>query len=173
MSNQPNRSFYYGLLGALLLLVCASFGLHKFYVGIYQVDYVPAKKRLQISMRLFVDDCNAALQQQYKQKTNLGDKRETAEEVNLLNTYLALHFKLALNGKQYPLHFKRKELENNVLVCYFTCDEVAKFSKVEIENTIFTAEFPEQQNILQVQLFGKKQSALLTQSTKQAAFFPD
>jgi len=173
MNKKRNPSKSLRCLGVLVFVMCTSFGLHKFYMGIYQVEYVPAKKRLQISMRLFVDDCNTALYQNYQQKTKLGDKQETAAEVNLLTTYIQSHFKVSINGKSFPLQFKRKELDNNVLVCYYTCEEVPKLSRVVIENTVFTDVFSEQQNMIQAQLFGKKQSALLTQSAIQAVFVND
>ncbi len=170
MHKNHNRSNYIVLLGAILFVLCTSFAAHKFYVGIYQVAYAPAKKRLQISMRLFVDDCNAALYQNYHQKTKLGDKQEVAAEVSLLDTYIKSRFKVQINGKFYALHFKRKELENNVLICYYTCEEVPKPNRVVIDNSMFTTEFPDQQNILQVELYGKKQSALLTQNSSKAEF---
>jgi hypothetical protein len=173
MSKKPNHSKYKWFVGAVVLLLCSAFAVHKFYMGIYQVEYAPAKKRLQIAMRLFVDDCNTALYQNYQQKTKLGDKQETAAEVNLLTTYIQSHFKVSINGKSFPLQFKRKELDNNVLVCYYTCEEVPKLSRVVIENTVFTDVFSEQQNMIQAQLFGKKQSALLTQSAIQAVFVND
>ncbi|MFZ4436597.1 MAG: DUF6702 family protein [Flavobacterium psychrophilum] len=173
MNKKLNASKFLRWLGVLVFVVCTSFGVHKFYMGIYQVEYVPAKKRLQISMRLFVDDCNTALYQNYQQKTKLGDKQQTAAEVNLLTTYIQSHFKVSINGKSFPLQFKRKELDNNVLVCYYTCEEVPKLSRVVIENTVFTDVFSEQQNMIQAQLFGKKQSALLTQSAIQAVFVND
>ena len=170
MSKKPNRIKYRWLVGAVVLLLCSAFAVHKFYMGIYQVEYAPAKKRVQIAMRLFVDDCNTALYQNYNQKTKLGDKQETVAEVNLLTTYIQAHFKVVVNGNSYPIQFKRKELDNNVLICYYTCENVPKLSRVVIENTVFTDVFSEQQNMIQAQLFGKKQSALLTQRANQAVF---
>jgi hypothetical protein len=173
MSKKANHSKYRWLIGAVILLLCSAFAVHKFYMGIYQVEYAPAKKRVQIAMRLFVDDCNTVLYQSYGKQTKLGDVHESPTDMQWMNTYIQSHFKVVLNGKPYPIHFKRKELENNVLVCYYTCDEVSKLNRVVIENTLFTDVFPDQQNMIQAQLFGKKQSALLTQSAKEAVFVND
>ncbi|MBP6373314.1 MAG: hypothetical protein KA325_02755 [Flavobacterium sp.] len=170
MSKKPNPSSYIGFVAAVILVLCSAFAVHKFYMGIYQVTYAPAKKRLQIAMRLFVDDCNTVLYQTYQQKTKLGDPHESPSDMQWMNTYVQSHFKVVLNGKSYPIQFKRKELENNVLVCYYTCEEVPKFNRVVLENTVFTDVFPDQQNMIQAQLFGKKQSALLTQSVVEAVF---
>ena len=45
----------------LLFLSLTSFSVHKFYVALYQVNYAPEKKMLQITTRLFIDDLNNAL----------------------------------------------------------------------------------------------------------------
>lgn len=170
MNKKANPSKALRWIGVLVFVTCTSFGLHKFYMGIYQVEYVPAKKRLQISMRLFVDDCNTVLYENHQQKTKLGDAQESAQDVNWLNAYIQAHFKVNINGKSFPLQFKRKEMDNNVLVCYYTCEEVPKLNRVVIENTMFTDVFADQQNMIQSQLFGNKQSALLTQNASQAIF---
>jgi TM2 domain-containing membrane protein YozV len=48
MNKKLNPSKFLRWLGVFVFVVCTSFGVHKFYMGIYQVEYVPAKKRLQI-----------------------------------------------------------------------------------------------------------------------------
>ena len=44
-----------------LVLICG-FSVHKFYVGVFQVDYFKEKKSVQITARLFIDDLEKALQ---------------------------------------------------------------------------------------------------------------
>ena len=44
----------------LLFLGLSSFSFHKFYVSIYQVDFVAEKKRVEITARIFMDDLNLA-----------------------------------------------------------------------------------------------------------------
>ena len=70
-------SKYFRFLLILVLFVSfTSMGIHKFYMAIYQIDYVPQKKRIQITSRIFVDDLNAAIEKKYHVKTNLGTAKE-------------------------------------------------------------------------------------------------
>ena len=49
------------LIPLVLVLICG-FSAHKFYVGVFQIDYFKEKKYIQITARLFIDDLEKALQ---------------------------------------------------------------------------------------------------------------
>ena len=49
----------------MLFLTLTSFSVHKFYVSLYQVNYAPEKKMIQITARLFVDDVNNSIGKKY------------------------------------------------------------------------------------------------------------
>ena len=40
----------------VLFALSSAFTFHKFYVGVFQVDYFKEKKAVQITARLFIDD---------------------------------------------------------------------------------------------------------------------
>ena len=44
-----------------LFVLSSAFTFHKFYVGVFQVDYFKEKKAVQITARLFIDDLEKAL----------------------------------------------------------------------------------------------------------------
>ncbi len=149
----------------LLFCLLSSFTIHKFYVAIYQINYVSEKKILQITSRIFIDDLNKALKINYQKNTHLGEKEESQEDIALMNKYVLDNFSLKINGQQKPIHFLSKELENNVLICYFNIKDINKIITLEIQNTILSDVFSEQQNIIQATVYGKKSSLLLSGDT--------
>jgi hypothetical protein len=58
--------------------------------------------------------------------------------------------------------FLSKEVEANVLICYFRISDVSKITNLEIENSALTEWNSEQQNIIQTTINGQKQSEVLT-----------
>ena len=60
------------------------------------------------------------------------------------------------------MSFRSKEIEDNVLICYFRITDIPKITKLEIENSALTELNPDQQNIIQANISGEKQSLLLT-----------
>ena len=150
------------LLFFILFVSLTSIGIHKFYMAIYQIDYVPQKKRIQITSRIFVDDLNAALEKKFHVKTNLGMAQETAQDEANMKKYLSEKFFLKVNGVVKPMAFLSKEVEANVLICYFRISDVSKITNLEIENSSLTEWNSEQQNIIQANITGEKQSVMLT-----------
>lgn len=155
------RSFF------LMIAIVGSFAFtaHKFYTAIYQINYVPKKQMVQITARIFNDDLNEALEHKFGKKIFLGTEKETPEDVAFLKKYLAEKFTLKINGQPKPMNFLSTETEDNVLICYLSCKDIAKVTSLEVQNTIITELHSEQQNIIQANFNGKKSSLLLDSET--------
>jgi hypothetical protein len=137
-------------------------GVHKYYMAIYQVDFVPQKKRIQVTSRIFVDDLNSALEKKFRVKSNIGFSQETPQEEANLKKYLAENFIIKVNGVAKPMTYLSKELEANVMICYFRIPEISKINSLEIENSLLMEWNSDQQNIIQANLNSEKQTVMLT-----------
>jgi len=161
------KNAIYFLIGILFLSV-TSFAYHKFYMGIFQVNYVAEKKMVQITSRIFVDDLNKGIEKKYRKKTFIGTEKETEADLDLLKKYLSENFSIKINGQPKSIVFISKELEtDDVLVCYSKITGVEKFKTLEIVNVILTDWNAEQQNITHISAFGTKRSVLFTESSRK------
>ncbi|MGO4906133.1 DUF6702 family protein [Flavobacterium sp. W20_MBD1_R3] len=149
----------------LLLLTLTSFNAHKFYVALYQVNYAPEKKMLEITSRIFVDDLTSAIGKKYNKKINLGSQKETAEDLVLLKKYLTEKFSIKINGHSTAMHLLSKEMEGDVLICYLTIKDVPKIITLEVYNTVIIEGNSDQQNIMHFKVFGIKNTLLFTDSS--------
>lgn len=157
----------YCLLGVVFLLSSA-FTFHKFYVGVFQVNYAAEKKMLQITSRIFIDDLNNAMEKKYRKKTFVGTSKETQTDIDLLKKYLTENFTIKVNGQSKTIAFLSKEIEaDDVLVCYSRIKGVDKFKTLEISNTILVDWNAEQQNITHISAFDTKRSVLFTESSRK------
>ncbi|MGO4770652.1 DUF6702 family protein [Flavobacterium sp. W22_SRS_FK3] len=157
----------YPLIGILFLAV-SSFTFHKFYMGVFQVNYAAEKKMIQITSRIFVDDLNKGIEKKYNKKTFIGTDKETPADIDLLKKYLSENFTIKVNGQLKPISFLSKELEaDDVLVCYSRITAIEKFKILEISNTVLVDWHVEQQNITHVTAFGTKKSVLFTDSSRK------
>ncbi|MFH6943928.1 DUF6702 family protein [Flavobacterium sp. FlaQc-50] len=157
----------YPLIGILFLSLSA-FTFHKFYVGVFQVNYAAEKKMIQITSRIFIDDLNNGMEKKYHKKTFVGTEKETQADVDLLKKYLTEHFSIKINGQSKSIAFLSKEVEaGDVLVCYCRIKDVDKFKTIEISNTILVDWNSEQQNITHISAFGTKKSVLFTESSRR------
>jgi hypothetical protein len=157
----------YPLIGILFLSLSA-FTFHKFYMGVFQINYVNEKKMIQITSRIFVDDLNNGMEKKYHKKTFIGTDRETQADIDLLKKYLADNFSVKTDGQLKPITFLSKEVEaGDVLVCYSRIKDIDKFKTIEISNSVLVDWNNEQQNITHVSAFGIKKSVLFTESSRK------
>jgi hypothetical protein len=159
------KTILYTFFG-LLFLSLTAFSIHKFYMGIYQVNYAPEKKMLQITSRIFIDDLNDALGKKYNKKVYLGTEKESPEEMILLKKYFLEKFSVKVNGQSKLINFMSKELEGDILICYCNVKEIAKINSLEIFNTVLIDWNTEQQNITHINVLGEKKSILFTDSNR-------
>lgn len=146
----------------VLFFVLTAMSYHRFYTAIYQINYVPEKKMIQITSRIFADDLNDALKNQFHKTTFFGITKENPDDIVLLKKYLSDKFKLSVNGKFQAMNYLSHEIEDNVIVCYLNIKDVTKLKNLTIENSILTEIHSEQQNIIQFNDNGDKNSLLLS-----------
>lgn len=145
----------------LLFTGLTSMSLHKFYVSVNQLDYVPQKKAIEITSRLFIDDIDLALEKKFKKKIYLGTTKEIKESKEYLQKYFQEKFSIKVDSQEKEIHFLGKEVEDNVLICYFNIKGIEKVNSLEIKDNILM-ELYDQQHIFHTNILGKKESLLLT-----------
>lgn len=149
-------------LALCLFLIMSSFGVHKFYVSIYQIDFVPGKKRVEITARIFMDDLNLALAKEFKVKSNLGEQSESKQDVEYLQQYLSKHLRVFIDGNEKTVLFLSKEIENNVVIVYLKVNNIKKFSAFKIYNNALLELYLDQQNIIQTNFYENKRNYIFT-----------
>ena len=131
-------------------MTLGSWILHEFYVSLTEVRYNPRSGRLEVSIRVFPDDLDRALQEEHGIFTQLASELEAPEADSLLGAYLLDHFSLELNGQPLELEYLGKEAEADAIWCYLESDSLSPPRTYQVVNSILVAHFPDQVNIVQV-----------------------
>lgn len=155
------------LLVLVLSLFCSAFVLHKFYVSVTQIDYLPSKKRIEITNRIFIDDLEKALQKKYNKKVLLTSSKEIPEAEELIKSYLNEKMQISVNNKVQKIVFLAREVEGDVLILYSKIAISKKISTFEVSNSILIEVFEEQQNIVHTNINSNKKSFLMTNTHVQ------
>lgn len=151
----------------LFLLALATFtltaaGTHKFYVAIFQMDYVPEKKVIQMTSRVFIDDLESAMRAKYGKKFYIATRRETPDAAEYVEDYFAENIVITVNGTAKTIKYLGKEIEDDVLICYYTIPVNSSIKTLTIQNTTLFDAFAEQQNMIHTTINNTKKSVLLT-----------
>lgn len=141
--------------------------MHKFYVAVFQLEYVPAKKVVQMTSRIFIDDLDAELSKKYGKKIYLGTPKEVKDADDYLKKYFTEKIQIKLNGTNKAIKFLGREIEDDVLICYYTIPAEAAVTSLTIKNTVLFDSFSDQQNIIHTTINRNKKSLLLTNDEPQ------
>lgn len=155
------------LLLLFTVLFLSSFSAHKFYVSVTQIDYVPSKKRIEITSRIFIDDLEKGLNKRFNKKVNLTSTKELPEAEELIKSYLKEKIKISINKKPQNIEFLAREVEGDVLILYTKIAISKKINTFEIYNSLLTEVYSDQQNIVHTNINSNKKSILLTNTELQ------
>jgi hypothetical protein len=146
----------------ILFSFLSAFTLHKFYVGVFQIDYFKEKKAVQITVRLFIDDLEKALYKKHNKHIYITTKDEIAEANTLIANYLSEKLKIKINNKSQTLQFLSKEQEDNIVICYLKIPFKDNIKELDIYNNVLSDVFNEQQNLVHLNLNSNKKTLLFT-----------
>lgn len=152
------------VLPFLLIIVLSSFAWHKFYVSVTQIDYVPSKKRIEITHRIFIDDLEKALEKKYNKKMYLTSTKELPEAEMYIKNYLKDNIKISINKKPQEIRYLTREMEGDVLIFYTKIAISKKINNFDIFNSLLIDVYKEQQNIVHLNINSNKNSFLFTNS---------
>ena len=154
----------------LFLALLTSFTMHKYYVSVTEIVFNNKKEQLEISLKVFNDDWQNALDHRLGQPVLLGSENEYPKIDSLVSAYIFENFRIKVNEDNKKLHIIGSEMEGEATWIYMYVDEVKNVKSIEIYNKLLTEMFDEQRNVVQL-TFGKvNKSALLTKSRSSKKF---
>lgn len=152
----------------ILTLPLFSFNVaHKFYVSVTEIEYSEENSSLQIISRIFTDDMENLLKTRYNKELKLMAKEEHPSADHYIERYISQKFKISVDGTVYTFNYLGKKYDNDQLILFIEIEEVALFSSIAIQNGILTDLFPEQKNVVHVELKGKTKSLLLSKEQER------
>ena len=145
----------------MLFVFVGNSSAHKFYVSLCQVSYNHDSAQLQIVMKIFTDDLENAVWQEEGILMKLGSKNEREDSDSLLSVYLLRHFHIRILGEEIPVCYLGKEVDYDVTWCYMESFPEKEFHELTIENDLLTEVYPNQINLIEVLLNGRKKGVML------------
>ena len=146
----------------LTLVPLVAFTTHKYYLSLTKIDYVLESQSIQITSRIFIDDIEVALNKKYGKSFKL-DTNEEVEDVNTyIDEYISNLLIIKINDKITSFSYLGKKYETDVVYLFAEIENVVDIKSIEVQNRILMDDFPEQQNIIKLNINEKKKSFILT-----------
>lgn len=143
---------------------------HPFYVSVTEIVHNKTTGTVQVSVRIFFDDFEKALEKKYKKNVNIIKPSNRKEIDDLIAAYIKDHLKVSANGKELELKYLGYEIEEDAAWCYFETAKVDSIKKLDVENDILFEQHTSQSNMIHVTINGKRKSTKLDHPNGKAAF---
>ena len=145
-----------------------SFTLHKYYIALTEIEFKEETKSIQIIMKIFTDDIEKAINEEYNINSQLSYKNEIKNVDTFFKKYLNENFKLSINNQFQKHNYIGKEYDGDIVYFYLEIENISKIKTLEVNNSMLVKIFPKQQNIINIKTNNKKESLFLTQKKTKA-----
>lgn len=149
------------LAAALLLfpLAGARPSLHAYHSTITELRYNSAKKQLELSVKVFVDDFEKALSQGQPTHVNLTDAGP--RPLVLADAYFQRTLQIStVAGARLPMQVLGMQAENDGYWFYCKVPLPGPIAGIKLRQAVLLDAFSDEMNIVNVEANGQKQSAL-------------
>ena len=154
-----------GILENRLLL---SQRVHPLHVSVTEINHNANEKTLEITCKLFTDDFEKVLVQNYKTKVDLINPPDRPAMEKLVSDFVQRHLLIKLDNKSIQLSYIGYERDAEAVFSYFQVENIGGIKKLEINNTILYELFTDQINMMHIMVGGKRKSLKLDFPDKEA-----
>ena len=157
-------SFYRWLLIPVLGIILSSAGpsrLHPFHVSVVEINHNATDKTLEISCKIFTDDFEKVLTQNYKTKVDLTNPPDRKAMDSVVKKYIFSHLGVSVDGKPGTFSYLGFEKDAEAVYSFVQVDNIASVKKVELMINLMHDLFTDQVNIIHVIVKGERKSTKL------------
>jgi len=137
--------------------------VHDLHISKCDIEYNEENTTLHISLRIFIDDLEAALLNRGAEDLFLCTKKEHEEaELHIVN-YLHDMVKLVIDDEEIEFNYIGKEISDDLAAvwCYLEIENININNTLSIENRVLMDLFEDQRNIVKVKLSKTKKEHFL------------
>lgn len=143
---------------------------HPFYVSVVEINHNSSDKTLEISCKLFADDMEDVLKQQFKTSVDLTSNNQQAQNNKLITAYVQAHLQVAADDKAQKLQYVGFEKESESVYCYFEVPQADAPKKLTVTNSLLHDFTKSQINIIHVMANGQRKSHKLDYPNTAVSF---
>ena len=144
--------------------------MHPLHVSVTEINHNAADKTLEISCKLFTDDFEKVLGQNYKTSVDLINPPDRAAMEKLVSQFIRQHLVLKIDDKLVQLAYLGYERDNDAIYSYFQVENLPAVKKIGVTNSIMYELFTDQINLMHVSVGGKRKSTKLDYPEKETVF---
>jgi hypothetical protein len=137
---------------------------HVFYISVARVKWNGQHERLDLSVRIFTNDLEQAIQAKGGPELKLWTEGAHPESDRHIADYLVSRLRFRVNGRDATLEFVGKADALDATACFFQIRGIKTVRFIEVENRILIDLFDAQTNVMQFEVGDSKKFMNLDRS---------
>jgi hypothetical protein len=155
------------------LLLCLSW-IHPVHVSVSNMDVYPGEGRLELAIRIFADDFQDLIFQQYGVQLNLTGAEDPGRQAGVIDLYIDQAFRVEVNGgDEIMLKHQKTEFNEGAVWLYYEGNCGCVIREVRIRDMVMLDKFDDQTNLVIVSCNGRQSGYRLDNKTKEFEFTVD
>ena len=134
---------------------------HPFHVSVVEINHNATDKTLEITCKIFTDDFEKVLTQNYNTKVDLINPPDKKAMDTVVKKYIVSHLSIVVDGKPANFTYLGFEKDAEAVFSYVQVDNISAVKKVDLVNRIMHDMFTDQVNIVHVIVNGNRKSTKL------------
>ncbi|HMK05116.1 MAG TPA: DUF6702 family protein [Ferruginibacter sp.] len=143
---------------------------HPIFVSVTEIEHNAKDKTLEISCKIFTDDFEQTLRQNYKKHVDLLAAKDKTAMNNLVSDYVKKHLLVKADGKTVALQFLGYEQHEEGIMSYYQVNNIPSVKKLDITDNILFEYKKEQISIIHVMVGGNRKSSRLINPEEKTSF---
>lgn len=155
----------------LLAFACAlPIAAHTFHSSLAQIDYISAKKRIEIIVWIHAEDIEKVMKEKHGRNATLDNRKEAERFVR---TYLQSHFEFRNDsGKPVPLTWVGLKVRTHFIAAFLATPAPEGLQNLSLANRILLDALSDQMNLVKIKLDGQERRELSFDNRKGATAQP-
>jgi hypothetical protein len=143
---------------------------HPYFVSVTEIEHNAKDKTLEVSCKIFTDDFEKTLRQNYKTTVDLLKPKDKEAMNKLVADYVTKHLQIAINGKAVTLQFIGYEQQEEGIESYYQVNNISAVSKIDVTDNILYDYKKDQIGIIHTLVDGNRKSTRLDNPKDKASF---
>jgi hypothetical protein len=143
---------------------------HPFHVTVVEINHNADDRNLEISCKIFTDDFEKVLVQNYKTRVDLINPPDRKATDKLVSDYINTHLQLVADGKPVKLSYIGFERDGDAIYTYIEVPNIPQVKNIAIVNKLMYDLFDDQTNLMHVIVGGERKSGKVEYPKNEATF---
>jgi len=144
--------------------------LHPIYVSVTEIEHNARDKTLEMSCKIFTDDFEKTLRQQYNTPIDLLNPKDKTAMEKLVSAYVLKHLIVKTDGKPAAFQFLGYEQQEEGIVSFYQANNIPSVKKLEVTDNILFEYKKEQISIIHAIVNGNRKSTKLVNPEDKTSF---